>query len=277
VKILDVLSEDEDKRIESFRKIWETKPNFFKQSSELLKIPITHNFMSFTWELDPSEIGDFVNGDWKIGKNSSFFEVLLSGDTYELWDRHFYDGDWESALDYHVDTPHENAIKEHLMGKLKSLNVDLDTIDDMSLQDLITEYDGEDEVIDALRRSLEECEMESYYSHVHSLLKDALEDYGDVEQLNYDGAKIKINLSEVLNNVFNGDMDELYEWFDEKGFDLDEYDGILREVFLDDPYGDRPEFSLDDRWYPDVNHEDFNKNLTHYFGEFMDDDIIKKL
>ncbi len=119
--------------------------------------------------------------------------------------------------------------------------------------------------------------MESYYSLVHSLLKEALEDYGDVEQLNYDGAKIKINLSEVLNNVFNGDMDELYEWFDEKGFDLDDYDGILREVFLDDPYGDRPEFSFDDRWYPDVNNEDFNKNLTHYFGEFMDDDIVKKL
>ena len=74
MKILDILGEDQSKRIESFKKIWERNPQFFMQTPELFKILIENDFMVFEFEMDPSDVGNFIDGDYKVGKNSSFFE-----------------------------------------------------------------------------------------------------------------------------------------------------------------------------------------------------------
>lgn len=275
MNILDVLREDN--RIESYKRIYQNNPDFFMQSSEFLKIVIENDFMVFDFEMDSSEVGDFLDGDYKIGKNSSFFETFLSGDTWELYEHHSWDGDWESALNYHVDQLRENAIKEHILRKAQEDGADPERLEDMSLEDLINEYDEDDGVIDALRRSLEECEEESYYEEVHSKIEDALSEYGDVITLNYEGAKIRVNLSKVLNNYYDGDYNEMYEWLEEVDFKLTDYDSIFRELQYEDSYGDKPSYSFDDRWYADVDNANFNSVLSYRLSEFMDDDIIKKI
>jgi hypothetical protein len=277
MKILDILGEDQSKRIESFKKIWERNPQFFMQTPELFKILIENDFMVFEFEMDPSDIGNFIDGDYKVGKNSSFFETFLSGDTWELYDHHSWDGDWESSLNYHVDQLRENAIKEHILRKAQEDGADPERLEDMSLEDLINEYDEDDGVIDALRHSLEECEQESYYQEVHSKIEEALSEYGDVIILNYEGVKININLSKVLNDHFDGDYDEMFEWIEETGFDIKDYDSIFRELSYEDPYGEKPSYSFDDRWHADVDNANFNSVLSYRLSEFMDDDIIKKI
>jgi hypothetical protein len=276
MNILDILRENDDKRLESFRGIWERNPNFFMQSSEMFKIVIQNNFMVFTFEMHPSEVGNFIDGDFKVGKNSTFFETFLSGDTWELFDWNSWDGDWESALDYHVDQVRENVIKEYILRKSQTQGVDPETLEAMTLQDLINEYDEDDGVIDAIRMSLEECEQESYYNEVKNQLEEALSNYGDVEKMNDEGVTIKINLSEILKNNFEGDYDEILEWIEDKGFEPTDFDGIFRELMMDDPYGDKPEYSMDDRWTPDVDNANFNSVLSYRLSEFIDDDIVKK-
>lgn len=277
MKILEILMEDQDKRLESFKGMWERNPQFFMQSPELFKIPIENNFMVFEFEMDPSEVGNFIDGDYKVGKNSSFFETFLSGDTWDLYQHNSWDGDWESALNYHVDQLREDGIKEYILRKAQKEGAEPETLEDMSLEDLINEYDDDDGIIDALRRSLEECEQESYYKEVHSKIEEALSEYGDVISLNYEGAKIKINLSEVLNNSFSGDYNEMFEWLEETGFDVKDYDSIFRELIYEDPYGEKSSYSMDDRWYADVDNANFNNVLIDRLGEFIDDDILKKI
>jgi len=275
--ILDILREDQDKRLESFKGIWERNPKFFMQTPELFKIIIENDFMVFSFQMDPSEVGDYVDGDYKVGTKSTFFETFLSGDTWELFDYHFWDGDWESALNYHVDQVRENAIKEHILRKAQNNGVDPETLGDMSLEDLIREYDEDDGVIDALRYSLEECEQESYHQEVTRQLEDALSEYGDVELINYEGVKININLSKVLNRFFDGNYDEMLEWIEDKRLEITDFDSIFRELMYEDPYGEKPYYSIDDRWHADVDDGNFNSVLSYRLSEFIDDDIAKKI
>jgi hypothetical protein len=51
--ILDILREDQDKRLESFKGIWERNPKFFMQTPELFKIIIENDFMVFSFQMDP--------------------------------------------------------------------------------------------------------------------------------------------------------------------------------------------------------------------------------
>ena len=276
MKILDILREEQTKRIESFKSAWERHPTIFLQSPEKFKIIIENNFMIFDFEMDSTEIGDFIDGDYKVGTRP-FFETFLSGDTWELYQSHSWDGDWESALNYHADQLREDAIKEHILRKAQEDGADPERLEDMSLEDLINEYDDDDGVIDALRQSLEECEEESFYKEVHSKIEDTLSEYGDVISLNYEGAKININLSNVFNNFFDGDYNEMLEWIEEKGIDIKDYDSIFRELLYEDPYGEKPSYSFDDRWHADVDNANFNSVLSYRLSEFMDDDIIKKI
>ena len=103
--------------------------------------------MIFDFEMDPTEIGDFIDGDYKVGTRP-FFETFLSGDTWELYQSHSWDGDWESALNYHADQLREDAIKEHILRKAQEDGADPERLEDMSLEDLINEYDEDDGVID---------------------------------------------------------------------------------------------------------------------------------
>ncbi len=283
MNLLDILREEQHERIDSFREIFQRNPNFFMQDSDFLRIVIENDFMVFDYEMDPSEVGDFIDGDYKIGKDSSFFETFLSGDTWDLYEYHFWDGDWESALEYHIDGVREDTIKEHMIRVAQKNNVDLssedfvDKLNGMSLEDLINEYDEDTEVIDSIRRSLEECEMESYFKEVKSRIESALSEYGEVKKLNYEGAVVNVNLSEVLNNYYNGNYDEMLEWLQDVRFDLDDYDSIFRELQYEDPYSDKPTYFFDDRWHADIDNANFNSVLSDHLGEFMDDDLIKRM
>ena len=68
----------------------------------------------------------------------------------------------------------------------------------------------------------------------------------------------------------------MLEWIEDKGFEPTDFDGIFRELMMDDPYGDKPEYSMDDRWTPDVDNANFNSVLSYRLSEFIDDDIVKK-
>ena len=40
------------------------------QTPELFKILIENDFMVFEFEMDPSDVGNFIDGDYKVSKNS---------------------------------------------------------------------------------------------------------------------------------------------------------------------------------------------------------------
>ena len=79
--------------------------------------------------------------------------------------------------------------------------------------------------------------------------------------MNDEGVNLKINLQEVIDNMSpdEDDLDDIFERCD------DDNECVFRELLGD--YFDKPDFRIDDRWYPDINEKYYNQILNDYLGD----------
>jgi len=179
-------------------------------------------------------------------------EMLLSGDYWDLFD---HGGNWESAM-YSIDEENTKIIWD-LIGSITNP----DEIEGMSLNQVINEFDNNYEIRNALGNALSSAESDSYYIYYKNALKSALEEYGEVTQLNDEGAIIRIDLQKIIENL-GVNEDDLDSYFERCG---DRYECVFDELMGD--YNDKPDFRVDDRWTPDVNEDYFNEILNDYLGD----------
>jgi hypothetical protein len=251
-------------------KIYQSKPELFntrRLKRQIQKMGIIDDFeepnMVFDWEIETSSVPYYVDGDWTVRqykdqsgntKKISFIETLLSGDIWELTDD-FY-GEWESALEYNTNEENAQIIRDMLKEKVGE-----EYDPEMSLKDLIEEYDNDNEIRNALGSAYSDTAASNYYDYSIKQLKEALSDYGDVLKLNDEGAIIRVNLGDIINNM-SFDEDQVDGFFETCG---DDPSCVFQEMLGD--YYDKPRFSLDDRWYPDIDENDFNSYLNDRLGE----------
>jgi len=178
---------------------------------------------------------------------------LLSGDYWDLFEGN--GGDWESAM-YYIDEENTQIIWDLIKGFTNP-----DEIEGKSLNKLIEEFDNNYEIRHALGNAISSAESDSYYIYYKKAIQSALEEYGIVTKLNDEGATIEIDLQKVIENHGLGedDVDEFFERCDDK------YECVFDEIMGD--YYEKPEFSIDDRWTPDVNESYFNEILNDYLGD----------
>jgi hypothetical protein len=254
---------------DKIKEIYSQKPILFdnrKGKRILQKIGVLPNRstenMVFDLQIDPAYISRYVDGDWNVRKwkdshgnqrSSGMFETLLSGDYWDLFDGH--GGDWESAM-YSIDEENTKIIQDLIRGITNP-----EEIEGMSLNAVIKEFDNNHEIRNALGNALSSAESDSYYEYYKRTLQNALEEYGEVIQLNDEGAIIRINLQSVIDNhgVNEDDLDDYFERCDDK------YECVFDELMGD--YYDKPNFRIDDRWTPDVNEDYFNEILNDYLGD----------
>ena len=219
--------------------------------------------MWFELNMYAGEINKLVDGDYVIKrykdqrgneKKEYLFEILLRGDHYDLFDD--MGGHWESAIQYDIDE--EN--KDIIWDLIKSVS-NPEEIEGMSLKQALEEYDNEHEIRNAIDSAMTSTTADSYYNYYMKTLRDCLEEYGDVQQLNDEGVKIKINLEKVIEDT-NTDDNEADETFERCN---DELECVFFELL--DTYYDKPKFSIDNRWAPNINERDFNDNLNSYLGD----------
>ena len=254
---------------EEIRKIYQAKPELFG-SRKLKKLLMKMGLIEkkeintiFDLELSPSDIHYYVDGDWDVRKykdrdgrqrSIGMFETLLSGDHWDLFDN--YGSDWQSALDYYIDKENETIIWD----MIKSI-ANPDELEGMSLDDAIGQFDNDHEIRNAIGNAMSSAESDSYYNYYIKTLRNALEEYGDVSQLNDEGVKIRIDLQKIIDETApdEGDLDDMFERCDEDA------ECVFRELIGD--YYDKPDFRLDDRWSPDINERNFNEILNSYLGD----------
>jgi len=219
--------------------------------------------MWFELNMDAGEIGKLVDGDYVVRNYTDsrgvkrkvwFFETLLSGDYWELFDNN--SGEWEIGLEYYADE--EN--KDIIWDLIKSIT-NPDEIEGLSLKNAINEYDRDHEIRNALSNAMNACETDSYYVYTKGILKNCLEEYGEVLQLNDEGVRIKINLEKVIDDT-STDEDDLDGYFENCN---DELECVFFEIL--GIYYDKPKYDVDDRWTPDINDRDFNDSLNSYLGD----------
>jgi len=255
---------------EQITQIYQSKPEIFntrKLKRKLQKMGITQDFQEpdtvFDWDIEPDSVPYYVEGDWTIRqsrdasgrtKKIGFIETLLSGDIWELTDG-YYD-DWKSALEYHADEDNKRTIIDYLRDRAGE-----EFEPNMSIDELIEEYDDNYEVRGALGSAFSDSANSSYYDYAMKQLRNALSDYGDVLSLNDRGATIRINLKNIIDNMGYGEdeMDEFFEKCD------DDAQCVFHELLGE--YYEKPRFYIDDRWSPDIDDNDFNSYLNDRLSE----------
>jgi hypothetical protein len=169
-----------------------------------------------------------------------------------------YHDDWKGALEYYTNEENSNTIRGVIQQRAGE-----DYDPEESLENLINEYDDDYEIRNSLGSAYSDSANSSYYDYAMKVLRSALEEYGDVTQLNDEGANIRIDLRTVIDNMGLGEeeVDEIFERCDESAScAFDEMMG---------PYNEKPRFRLDDRWSPDIDNDDFNSYLSDRLSEIM--------
>lgn len=264
-KITDLSQDD-------IRKVYESRPELFdtrKLKRKLIELGILDPSeyeeidMIFNLKISADDVGDYVNGDWTVRsyKNEngnrikvSFIETLLSGDIFDLIDG--YHDDWNGALEFYINDENSNTIREIIKQRAGD-----DYDPEESLENLINEYDDDYEIRSSLGSAFSDSANSSYYNYAMKELRSALEEYGDVTQLNDEGAEIRIDLRTVIDNMGLGgeEVDEIFEGCD------DSAECAFIEMMGE--YYDKPKFRLDDRWSPDIDDDDFNSTLSDRLSE----------
>jgi hypothetical protein len=257
---------------ESIKVLYRDRPELFSgygMQKLLIKMGIIENKTSsvFELELETDEIGDYINGDYVISTrkwvddngnkrtSSNYLFKTIMEDPWDLWEN--YDVDWKSSLQYHVNDKNEAKIREIL-----SKDTEEDT-SEYSIEDLIEEFDG-GEIVSAISSATSDGERDSYGNMLRDTLKSCLEEYGKVTKFDDEGVKVTIDLDNFTDNVDEEDLNEFFENC------KDEPSCVFYDIMNGSGYGgyvDKPKFSVDDRWYPDINETYFNEYLSERLSE----------
>ena len=252
--------------------LYKNREEFFKSPSMKYRLYIAgildESPINWNIRVDTVHLDRFVDGDWVLHRRrdkegrtheTTMFDTILMGNTYDLWGD--VDGDWESALQYDTNGENEKIIQDYLTNLAKENGIN---IEDMSLDDMVKELDEDYEVRNALSSSQNDAQAGDYSNYLYNELKSKVEDYGEVISMNDEGVVFDVDVEQFLS------LDD-DEWTLEM---LDNYGGDVKEMFEDLTWSDewgfqKPKFSPDDRYVPDVNEEYFNDILSDRLSEFI--------
>lgn len=242
-------------------KLYEDRPDLFesREYQKMLKqmglIETPQRDYKFLLQIKPENVQDYVNGDWTVrkvknGRDIGFFETILSGDMWDLWDNYY--ADWKVALEYYVSQENERRIRNMLVDIAEKTGVEFDT--ELNTEDAIKEYDLNDEIQIALSSAMNDAESSSYQNYLHETLKSELENYGKIVKFNDEGVEIEIDLTPFINDTDDEYVDEYFENCE------DDISCVFNEMLYNGDI-ETPKFSIDDRWYPDVDNNEYNEIL----------------
>lgn len=270
---------EDDKKVLYYKSLFSKNPEFFR-SKQTIEIALQLGLFDFTLDIDPDDLSRYIDGDWTIKKYTNkqgnevkigVFETILSGDIWDLYEPSSYDGEWEGALDYHTNADSDTRIRGIINKLIVKKGDDPEDFKDHSLQDLINEFDESDNIINALRSSLGDSESSSYHNYLFKELNDVCSELGEVLQLNDEGVKIKINFTEIIEDSFPDVINNPERFLDYiDGFELSDSSDIYYELMYDG-YGEKPKFSTDDRWQPDIDDKEFNEILSDRLDDVESD------
>jgi hypothetical protein len=228
---------------------------------ELEPIPTT-----FTLEIKPEDFEDYLDGGWDnrytnrttgVSRKVSIFTEIMSGDAWELWNQDGYE-DFGSYFQYTVDKPTEERLWDIVRKMAERDDVELD--EDLDLEDSIKQVDDDWEIRNAIGGAINDADANDYVNYLQKEIESALKFYGNVYELNDTGAKIQVDLSDLVD-IDNPEVDALFEDFMERNGQYN-LDGILRELIYIG-HIDKPTFNYDERWYPSPDDSVVNENVNY--------------
>ena len=255
--------------------LYTNRPEFFQSRSLKRKlsdmgiIDIEPINMVFQVEIPSHRVSEYIDGDYVIrtykkttpaGNTTTekiyLFENILQGDVWDLWEN--YNADWKSALDYDVDSENEKKIEELLKKMAEESGVEFD--EELSIKEQIEEYDENSDIVSAIVSSVIDAESSQFANDLREHLKELIEEYGTILKMDDEGVTLEIDLSNFLEVLDEDNYDNLFEECN------DEPSCVFEQLIYNGDI-DKPDWSFDDRYYPDINESEFNYILSDRLAE----------
>lgn len=257
---------------ETIKTLYEDRPDLFESRpmqrllSQMGIIELEPLPTGFTLEISPNYFDDYIDGGWyntytnrTTGnqRRVSIFEEIMSGDDWSLWNNDGYE-DLGGYFQYTIDNETENRIWDIVRRMAEMDGVELD--EDLDLEDAIKEVDDNWEIRNAIGGAITDADANDYGNYLRGLVKSALEFYGNVYEFDDTGAKIQVDIANLVD-VDDTDVDEIFENFmnNQGHYDLE---GILSELIGQDMI-EKPNFRYDDRWYPSPDSDVVNEMVNY--------------
>ena len=208
-------------------------------------------------KIDVDDLDDYINN---IKYNDNIFRKYLSGDyTYD-----FYDSDGWSYVNYNSEN--ENRILGIIRGYVESGDagdMTMDDLDSNSFEGILKQYFSQDidvtDLRDIINQSYAQCAGDAQYEGVINGIKSALEEYGEVQQLNDEGVIIRVDVLNILSaDMADDDVNQL----------MDDADGDLVYAFRSaavEGFISKPKLYINEDVY--CSSRNFNEILSDRLGE----------
>ena len=254
------LTEDEIKII------YQKKPELFTKFRErkiLSDIGLIEKLIPYTKVkifIDPRSVDGIIDN-----KTTIDLEKLIE-EPWELFD-YFYD--YRDIIKYcydDIDNENSKKIKELIKTYIvdNEINIkELDIDEDTSELDFIDEI-GFDDLINTIGNSISEAKENQMISDYQKNLKEALEEYGEVEEFSYSGVTISVELKDEIERVLNDypeDFEDIYDFRCNGDLECIFYE------FIGDGFIEKPRFHIDSRYAPYVRKGEFNSILNYRLSE----------
>ena len=221
---------------------------------------------TFTLEIKPEDFEDYIDGGWdntytnrvtNVKRRVSIFTEIMSGDAWELWGHHDNE-DLGSYFQYTIDKETKERLWDIVRKTAQRDGVEL--TEDLYLEDAIKEVDDDWEIRNAIGSAINDADANDYVDYLQKQVESALEEYGNVYEFNDTGAKIQVDLSNLVD-IDNPEVDALFEDFMDRNGKYN-LDSILRELIYIG-HIDKPTFNYDERWYPSPDDSVVNENVNY--------------
>ena len=197
--------------------------------------------------LELDELSNYVSIDRDLRKD--IIKIILV-DPYDLYEPYYEHGNWKYSVD-DINEKNKKIFLEYISKK----HPDID-ISSNDLEEIIRENNDElDDIIRSINRATGDCESSDYQSYCYNQLKNSLSHWGNIEELDDTGAKIEVDIEQMLENVNEGYLNDALERCD------GDQECAFHELVSEGDF-DLPRFYLDDRYTPSIDKEDFNSYLV---------------
>lgn len=202
--------------------------------------------------LEVDEISDYV----RISKDTrkDIIKMILIN-PYDLRDPYYGHDNWKYWIEY-INRKNKKTILDYISKKYP----DIDTSSN-DLEEIIEQYSFElDEIIISINKAISDSELSDYENYCYNQLKNTLSNWGEVLELDDTGAKIEVDIEQILDNVDAEYVSDALERCDDDR-------GCAFHELVSNGNIDKPRFYLDDRYTPTVSNEDFNLYLNDILAE----------
>jgi hypothetical protein len=199
---------------------------------------------------DCDDVSDLL--DISRDTRDDIVEMVLCGDIQDLTNSWDYWFDNASDLVDNLNKENEELVINEIVsitGLEKSIVKENGIKYYLDGEDEDFDKDDFDDIVRALVNAQSSAEESDYYKFLYDSIKNSLEEYGKVIELNDTGVEIEFDLTDKV------DISEIIEKMDY--METDDVEDVFNE-FLSDGTIDRPALNIDSRYSPYGSDDDFN-------------------